>query len=276
MRRGRGLDRGRGHRPRIAGAGATAERGAAERHPLVLPLRLLVELLRRAARRQGSARLPAAKHGQAVACLRQRGESGHAAARRSRSPPPPPPPKQPRPPPRCATTARRRRRCVAAAPRRLRQSSRAGRPPRRRLSRKRKKPKSSRRRHRRPRPPRRAVIAAAKQPSAIKFTCRRDFSGIAAACRRAAGSHRLPAAQRRALTPDCKTSLPTSAMRCRPPACRLRRRRRAQRADRDDRGDRAGVPARLALHCRGTGIGDGQKIAVYWRAVRTAPLCKPR
>ena len=119
MRRGRGLDRGGNRLPRGAGAGVKAERRAAERDPLVLPVRLLVKLLGRAARRQGSARLPAAEHGPTVAGLQQRGESG-------RRPPPrlrPRRPKRPRP--------RRHRRRPNRWRRRSRRKRRKSRPQRR-------------------------------------------------------------------------------------------------------------------------------------------------
>ena len=117
----------------------------------------------------------------------------------------------------------------------------------------------------------------AKQLSAIKFTCRRDFKRH---CRGVAqgGPEAVACLQRNAaaLTPACKTSL----------------------ADIGDAMPPAGVPLALSanapnapvvmtavigraclrdllLHCRGTGVGDGQKIAcLLARGPKLAPLCR--
>ncbi len=117
----------------------------------------------------------------------------------------------------------------------------------------------------------------AKQLSAIKFTCRRDFKrhcrGVTQGGPEAIACLRRNAAT---LTPACKTSL----------------------ADIGDAAPPAGLPLApsanapnapvvmtavigraclrdLLLHCRGTGIGDGQKIAcLLARSPKLAPLCR--
>jgi hypothetical protein len=118
----------------------------------------------------------------------------------------------------------------------------------------------------------------AAQISAIKFSCRRDLSRN---CRGVpAGAESIACLQRNAgkLAPDCKTSLadiadsaplapaaPGTPAATRAPNAPVVMTAVIGRACLRD----------LALHCRNTGIGDGQKIACLTaRGSKLAPLCK--
>jgi hypothetical protein len=141
-------------------------------------------------------------------------------------------------------------------------------------------------------PPKQAVIAppAATPPAevapapteqqmkAIRFTCRREFANN---CRGVppGGAEAIACLQRNPgkLTPDCKMSLaalgdamPPAAGPLPPPATRTPNAPVVMTA----------VIGRacmrdLLLHCRGVGVGDGQKIACLMeRGPALAPLCK--
>jgi hypothetical protein len=118
----------------------------------------------------------------------------------------------------------------------------------------------------------------AAQISAIKFSCRRDLSRN---CRGVTdGAESIACLQRNAgkLAPDCKTSLadiadtaPLAPVAAGTPA--------ATRAPNAPVVMTAVIGRAclrdLALHCRNTGVGDGQKIACLTaRGSKLAPLCK--
>jgi hypothetical protein len=123
-----------------------------------------------------------------------------------------------------------------------------------------------------------APAPTAAQLKAVSFSCRRDLS---ANCRGVPnGAESIACLRRNAgkLAPDCKTSLAAIADTAplapaapgTPPATRAPNAPVVMTA----------VIGRaclrdLALHCRNTGIGDGQKIAcLIARGDRLAPLCK--
>lgn len=116
------------------------------------------------------------------------------------------------------------------------------------------------------------------QISAIKFSCRRDLSNN---CRGLTdGAESLACLQRNAgkLTPNCKTSLAAIADTA-PLAPAAPGTPAATRAPKAPVVMTAVIGRAclrdLALHCRNTGVGDGQKIACLTaRGSKLAPLCK--
>jgi hypothetical protein len=118
----------------------------------------------------------------------------------------------------------------------------------------------------------------AAQISAIKFSCRRDLSRN---CRGLTdGAESIACLQRNAakLAPDCKTSLADIADTAplAPAAAGTPTATRAPNAPVVMTAVIGRACLRdLALHCRNTGVGDGQKIACLTaRGSRLAPLCK--
>lgn len=122
-----------------------------------------------------------------------------------------------------------------------------------------------------------AEAPTAKQLSAIRFTCRRDFKRH---CRGVApgGPEAIACLQRNAatLTPDCKTSLADIGDEVPPANVQLAPSANAPNAPVVMTAVIGRACLRdLALHCRGTGIGDGQKIAcLLARGPKLAPLCR--
>jgi hypothetical protein len=118
----------------------------------------------------------------------------------------------------------------------------------------------------------------AAQISAIKFSCRRDLSNN---CRGLTdGAESIACLQRNAgkLAPDCKTSLAAIADTA-PLAPAAPGTPAATRAPNAPVVMTAVIGRAclrdLALHCRNTGVGDGQKIACLTaRGSKLAPLCK--
>jgi hypothetical protein len=118
----------------------------------------------------------------------------------------------------------------------------------------------------------------AAQISAIKFSCRRDLSNN---CRGLTdGAESIACLQRNAgkLAPDCKTSLAAIADTAplAPAAAGTPAATRAPNAPVVMTAVIGRACLRdLALHCRNTGVGDGQKIACLTaRGSKLAPLCK--
>jgi hypothetical protein len=125
-----------------------------------------------------------------------------------------------------------------------------------------------------------AEAAAAPSPqqlSALKFTCRRDFQvhckGVPAG-----GTEAVACLQRNAakLVPDCKTSLAAIGDAAPPANVPLAPTSHTPNAPVVMTAVIGRACLRdLALHCRNTGIGDGQKIACLMaRGPKLAVLCK--
>ena len=123
-----------------------------------------------------------------------------------------------------------------------------------------------------------APAPTAAQLKAVAFSCRRDLS---ANCRGVPnGAESIACLQRNGgrLAPDCKTSLAAIADTA-PLAPAAPGTPAATRAPNAPVVMTAVIGRAclrdLALHCRGTGIGDGQKIACLMaRGPKLAPLCK--
>jgi hypothetical protein len=123
-----------------------------------------------------------------------------------------------------------------------------------------------------------APAPTAAQLKAVSFSCRRDLS---ANCRGVPNGAESIACLRRnsgRLAPECKTSLAAIADTAplAPAAPGTPAATRAPNAPVVMTAVTGRACLRdLALHCRGTGIGDGQKIACLTaRGERLAPLCK--
>jgi hypothetical protein len=123
-----------------------------------------------------------------------------------------------------------------------------------------------------------APAPTAAQLKAVSFSCRRDLS---ANCRGLPdGAESIACLQRNSgrLAPDCKTSLAAIADTAplAPAASETAAATRAPNAPVVMTAVIGRACLRdLALHCRDTGIGDGQKIACLTaRGERLAPLCK--
>lgn len=123
-----------------------------------------------------------------------------------------------------------------------------------------------------------APTPTAAQLKAISFSCRRDLS---ANCRGLPnGAESIACLQRngRKLAPDCKTSLAaidnTAPLAPAPPGTPAATRTPNAPIAMTAVIGRACLRD-LALHCRNTGVGDGQKIACLMaRGPKLAPLCK--
>jgi hypothetical protein len=122
-----------------------------------------------------------------------------------------------------------------------------------------------------------AAVPTPQQLGAIKFTCRRDFQ---VHCRGVppGGTEAVACLQRNAgkLTPDCKTSLVDIGDAVPPAGVALAPTSHTPNAPIAMTAVIGRACTRdLLLHCRNTGVGDGQKIACLMaRGQKLAVLCK--